>query len=815
MRNTINTILILFFPYLLFGQYPGGGQKGGAGQVKGVVIDETTNKSIEFATITILNKSDSTVVTGTVTKEDGRFLLESVPFGPHLLKAKFIGYESRFFDIELNSGSPIFEVEKISLKPADGVLNEVEVVSDQKILETKIDKKVFNTEQDLNSKGGTGLDVMRNVPSVDVDVDNNITLRGDQNVQILIDGRPTSIPANILLQQIPASEILKVEIVTNPSAKYDPEGMSGILNIILKKNKNRGFNGNMNASFMYGKTAKENLSLMLNYKTSKINAYTNFSYNNGAYWHGGDQDKTTMFGDTSYRLVNENEGSHARNSFYAKGGLDYFMNDNNVLYASGSYSKGWGTSTNLNVYDNYTAEHYDYGSDRSATSPSQDDRYQVNAGWQKQFKKKGETFDLDINWNSNSSVDSNFYEQTFYNENGDFISLADLQNTNTTDNRSTFMLRADYVLPITDSMTFEAGFRNTNKYKMNTFYSETADSLGVFSPDTGLNNTFRYDQLVYAGYLTFGHQLGKFGYKLGARLEQTNTESKLEETNEVFKNPYLSFFPSIHTSFKFNDKNEIQLSYSRRINRPNMWNINPFPSYSDPYSFRYGNPFLKPEFIDVYELGYNFTPKKFTVTSTVYYRQINDLIRRYLEYDGLISSVTFVNFSTAQMYGAEGIVTYQPNKKLNFTGSFNYWYSVITDQATVGDNIPSKGYSGKGSLRYRFKSGWNSQLTFRYNGGMLVTQGYILPRYGLDASVQKSILKKKGSLTIRVRDIFHTRQFSFNSAVEGLDYTMHHYWESRMVTVSFNYFFGKMIKGKQKRRSKYDDGGDNGMPDMQ
>lgn len=801
------------------GGYSGGGYggQGGTGSVKGLIVDGSSGKPVQFATITILKVKDSSIVTGGMTKEDGTYSIEEVPFGLYLLKAKFIGYESYIKEVKINPKNTNVEVETIELLPAEGVLSEVEVVSEQKIFETQIDKKIFNAEQDLNSKGGTGMDLMRNVPSVDVDMDNNITLRGDKNVQILIDGRPTSIPANVLLQQIPASEILKIEIITNPSAKYDPEGTSGILNIILKKNKNRGFNGNTNMSMMYGKSPKENLSLMLNYKTSKLNIYTNLSYNNGYYWSWGNQDKTTYTADSSFRLVNTNLGKYARNSMYAKGGLDYFLNDKNVLYASGSYNYGWGTGSNTNNYENYIGQStLENKSTRTAVSPSYDNRYQANMGWQKTFDKKNETFDLDATFNSNQSIDSNFYKQNYYDALDNPMLNSDIQNTYSTSNNSTFMLKADYVLPITDSMTFEAGFRNTNKYKLSSFYSETADSMGVIQPDSGLNNTFRYNQLVYAGYATFSHTLGKFGYKAGIRAEQTYTHSKLIETNQSFNNPYLSFFPSAYLSYKLTKKSEFQLNYSRRINRPNMWNVNPFASYSNPYSLRTGNPFLKPEFIDVYELGYNFTPKKLTITSTVYFRQINNMIRRYITYDGLYSKVSFVNFSKARMMGAEAIIAYNPNKKLNITGSFNYWYSIISDKGTIGENVPSNGYSGKASFRYRMNKGWSSQLTFRYNGPMLVTQGYILPRYGLDASIQKTILNKKGTLTIRMRDIFHTRQFSFSSkGLTGLDFVMHHYWESRMLTVSFNYFFGKTIKGKQKRRVKSEEDGGAGMPDMQ
>ena len=293
-----------------------------------------------------------------------------------------------------------------------------------------------------------------------------------------------------------------------------------------------------------------------------------------------------------------------------------------------------------------------------------------------------------------------------------------------------------------------------------------------------------------------------------------DTKSILENTNDTFVNPYFSLFPSVHLSYAMNDKNEFQLSYSKRINRPNMYQLNPFIDYSNPYSLYVGNPFLMPEFIDVYELGYITRVAGFFINSTIYYKQVNDLIRRYLEINGNVSKVSFVNLYKSNIAGTELIVSKSIKKKLRLSLNMNYWYSLISDIEFVGENVPSTAWGGKFTSSYSMGKGWSSQVSFRYKAPMLVTQGLILPRYGLNLSVNKKMLNNKGRLSVSMRDVFKTMNFSFVSAnIENADYEIRHYWESRKVTVNFSYFFGKTIKGKQKRDLKTDEGV-NSMPDM-
>lgn len=809
--KTISTIILALVAITYSAQNPphGGKQQAGAGNIFGKILDANTNQPVEFATVALFNETDSSLVTGGITSVEGEYFMDKIPNGSFYLKASFIGYEAFYQSgIKMEPSNPYYKIEAISLKEASDVLDAVEIVSEQYLMETRIDKKIYNTDKDLSSKGGTGIDVLRNIPSVDIDSEDNILLRGDENVNILIDGRPSSMPASVLLKQIAASQIAKVEIVTNPSAKYDPEGMSGIINIVMKKNKVSGFNANLNQSFTYGKAFKSNTSLSLNYKTDKINLYTNLNYYDGKHWHGGYQDRTSAINDTLYRLDSDNEGLSGAKSLSAKLGLDYFINEKNTVYVSSSGNFGGGDSENLSNFRNYTGEDALIdSSNRTTNGTSSDNRYGVNVGWQRTFKKSGHTFDFDADYNVNESEGTNENEEEF----SSLMDFPTLQNVTNTNNREVLYIRADYVLPITDSMTFEAGFHSTTKNKQSTIFSETYNyglSSPAFEDDTSINNSFIFNQQVYAGYVTFGHQIGKLGYKVGLRAEQTNTYAELVNSNEVFKNPYFSLFPSGHLSYALNKKHEMQLSYSKRINRPHMHALNPFPDYSNPYSLYYGNPFLRPEFIDVYELGHVFRGKKLTLNTSVYHRQINNMMQRFLTINGNVSEVTFVNFDKAELSGLELIASYKPTKKLRATLSFNSWFSRIND-AIVGERVPSNGWDGKLSLSYTFKGGWASQADYRYNGPMQVTQGTIQPRHGVNLSLRKSILNHRGSLSVRVNDIFFTQYFAFKTDdANDLSFDMRHRWESRQFSVNFNYFFGKMIKGKEKRRLKDTNGGD-------
>ncbi len=781
----------------------------GKGRVSGKVVDEANSEPLEFTPVALLTL-DSMVVNGGLTDESGMFLIEDVQDGDYLLKIDFIGYKSQFQSLTFNSDNRIHDLGEIKLSPATE-LGDVKVTGETSGFRTEIDKKVYDPSKNPVNAGGTALDVMRNVPSIEVDPDDIISLRGDQNVNILIDGRPVAMSVSQFLKQLPASAIQEIEIITNPSAKYDPEGTSGIINVKLKKNTTSGFNGSANLAFGYGEYAKTNGSISLNYLSEKVNVSSSLSLFNGKFGYGGDLDRT-IFGDTTVNLSSVDYGHRGNFSPSATLGLDYFLNDKNTLYINGTY----------NYSDRFGRRTIDYefreNDSLIATSKRQGaveiiaPSYQLNGGWQKKFAKKDHTFDLDMRFaDSESPVDEDL-EEVFYDGMGVQQNNSARQKTNQGLNSKLFNLQANYVNPITDSMKLEAGFHFTGKYILQEFYSETFNyTSDAFVPDVSLNNEFDYSQDVYAGYVTLARQFKSVGVKAGLRAEQTNTLSELVTTNETFRNDYFELFPSAHISYGKTPFSQWQLSYSRRINRPGTEEINPFTTYDDPYTFQRGNPFLRPEFIHVFEGSHALIKEKFTLNSTLYYRLIKDQKRRYLDLlPNGITQISYDNLSSSQLKGAELIATYT-FAKIRTALTLNYWHNAVDDPDAVSGNLSNQNHGWSANMNASRRFGrWMVQLSGNYRGKMKVIQGTIKPAGGIDLAARKMLLGRKMSVGLRVQDIFKTRNFTFEGdGLDGYTFTSGRIWESRQYWVSLTYNFGKPVKGKQRKQISTEGSGDD------
>ena len=375
----------------------------------------------------------------------------------------------------------------------------------------------------------------------------------------------------------------------------------------------------------------------------------------------------------------------------------------------------------------------------------------------------------------------------------------------------------DYVYPFNDSMKIEAGFHATLKQRDDQYYVESdSNDIQVFVPNVNLNNDFNFGQQVYAAYFTWGHQVGKFGYKLGVRAEQTFTKSILVTTNETFKNNYFGLFPTAHFSYQINRSHSLTLGYSRRINRPRNGQLNPFADLTNPYSIHKGNPFLKPEFVHVVEFGYTAYLKKLMISTSLYYRYLDDVIRRQLTVNGNVATVEFDNIAIGQRIGAELMIRYKPYKWWTLMGSGNLNYT-ITDKEGFDPNLnfESVGLRYNLSTKFDIKHGISIQLSSRGRMAMRVLQGTIKPMWGIDFAISKSLFKKKGSISFRVSDIFNTRTFTFESLpLNGLEYNTTHKWESRSFYLSFRYSFGKKTRGRMNKREKNGAGDNNYVPGL-
>lgn len=807
MKQLIAVILLLLSA-LVFAQN---------GTISGKVIDGKDQIALEYTTVALKSAQDSSLVTGTITNTDGVFELIDIPFGSYILDVDFIGYQSKQTFVELTKEQPNYNASTLALTAGDE-LNALEVTGEKSLIENHIDKKVFNASASEISKGGTGIDLMRTVPLITVDENDVISLRGDANVTIFIDGRPSAIPASELLRQIPASTIDKVELITNPSAKYDPEGTSGIINIILKKEKMVGFNGSLSTSFGYSKFHKSNNSLTLNYRNKKWNISSSMALSDRKVWFGGSLERDVLIGDTLWDYLRQTDyGERANTGLSGSFGADYFLNDQNTLYANYSINHGQNDGQRLVNYTgiNETQETISY-SERLGTIDVPSNNHSLNVGWQKNFKNPSHTLDLDINLSSYTSLADERLSQNYFEDND--IYLTTLQNTLSDNRFDTYLGKLDYVLPINDSTLFEAGFHFTHRMGQIDFQSTTGFTEESMTTDTAINNNFRYDQDVYAPYFTISHQFGKLSAKAGLRAEQTNTTSHLLTTDDLFNNDYFMLFPSAYIGYKFNETTEIQLSYGKRINRPTQHQLNPFTNYSDPLVLETGNPFLQPEVIHVNELSFSKYWDKVNINASAYYRLIDNLIRRSLSYDGAQSTVTYSNLGKSSLTGGDLILTYTPFKGTRIMSTTNIWNTATDDpEFSNGEMLNLTGVSSSLMVSPRFKKGWSMQLWASITPKQQVLQGSIIPNYGSGFAIAKTVLKNKGRLTVSFIDIFKTRRFGFESTPLP-DYTLNSYrnWESRSVYASFSYSFGKVIQGKNKRATKDNDSSDDiSIPDMQ
>lgn len=785
-----------------------------SGAMKGLVKDDRTKSPIEFATITLYSTQDSSLITGSISDTIGYFEINKLPNNNYYAKIGFIGFETKVIsNIIIDAANPVYDFGTISLTSFSENMDEFEVVEEKDLIETQIDKRVYNVSKDISAQGKTGLEVLKNMPTIDVDEQDNISLRGDQSVKILIDGRPSSMNPAQLLNQIPSSSIEKIEIITNPSAKYNPEGMSGIINVILKKEKASGFNGNYYVNYSYNDYNNGSNGLSLSFKKNKVAITARIGYFKRTWRNYGVDNRTYLTNDSlHYQQLIDTTVTKFGNPWYFVG-MDYSINKKNLLYFESSGWTGTDYRYNYNHYDfsdnNNVIQNY---SNRNSVNSEPYYEYYLNAGWQSQFKKEDHTLDFDIKYAPSHITNKFEINQQFFDTLNNEISTPDYQNTENKKISYDLNIKLDYVLPITDSLILESGIAATIADLDDAFFSESNDSLNVFYPDTNLNNHLLYNETVTAFYVTLGKQFKKLGVKTGVRIENTLLQMELEETKQDFSQNYFSFFPSVHFSYKFKEGNEFQLSYSKRLNRPDTWELNPFSKYTNPYSLWMGNPNLKPEYIDVYELSYLRIWKKFNINPSIYYRQVNDKKSNLTSLNPKnITISTPENISTAQIHGAELIMSYKPFKWWRINSSFNYWAVNAKDNNLDQVINNSSGWMLQITSTKTIKKKWTLQLRGRYNGKSERLQGYTYPRYSANVSLGRKILKNKGRINVSYNDIFNTQGWHFVSSDLGNNYSYEkdRKWSSRSVRLSFSYYFGKMKYGSQKRHTKDHSSGDN------
>lgn len=729
--------------------------------VSGKAIEKKTAIALEFVTITFTNLSNDKLTTGTTTDSSGNFSLKIIP-GRYTIKAEFIGSESSTIeniDLQNDQVLPTFLLEEISTQ-----LETVEIQTEKTTIEHKLDKKVFNVGNDLVSKGGNANDILNNVPSVNVNPNGVVSLRGNTGVRILINGKPSVLTANNGLEQIPAENIEKVEVITNPSSKYDSEGTAGIINIVLKKNKSKGFGSSVQVTT--GIPDNHALGYNVNYKNKKINIFSDLRYRYINFLGNESTSRTIYDGNIVDSYLNGTvERDRTNRTFTAYFGGDYYFNDKNMVTLSYFYRNNTSRS-DVDYTFNYLDENRNTERTVKAFEGYKEPQIanQIELNYIKTFDKEGQKFTINLQYDFwNDDENESVTEQEVFPTSSPFRALKSKNIESSKD----FLFQSDYSIPINEKSKIELGIKGEIR-KINSDYQAYDNNVSIDS----LNNVLHYDERIIGAYIQYGSSIKKLNYLLGLRMEDSNTGSNDKINQFNIDKKYTDFFPTAHFTYEINDIFNVQLSYSRRISRPGFWQLNPFGGIADRRNIRIGNPDLDPVYTNSYELGTLIKWRKFTINPSLYHQFSKNVFQdiRVTNSDGFLVEQS-INSGTESRIGAEISVSYSPLKWLTLNGEMNY-YSF--EQKGIF-NVSDKNFLSKQSTRIKFST-WNFQTNLNYLGATRNGQDNSKSQYWVDFGMGKDIWKERATVTLKVDNIFDSR--ISKGFVKGDDYTLDYNFRS-------------------------------------
>lgn len=788
-------------------------QPASDGIISGRIVDEATDGPLEYVSVKLFSVKDSSLVGGIYSDADGKFLLEKVPYGSYFMKIVFVGYTLLSTEqLQVSSTMRVLNAGTFKLSTEkQGELKEVKVTGQLDVLKAGIDKKIFNVGEDLTSKGGTANDVLSKIPSVELDQDGNVMLRGDGKVTILIDGRPSSLSGGngkTLLDALPAGSIERIEVVNNPSAKYDPDGTSGIINIVLKKNKLRGFNGLINGNVGSGFVKNGNVfdgNVSMSYRNSIFNVYGSYA---GRYLDGYRNNYSTIHrlnsNDSTVTIKQDRYGTDQNFGHTFKFGTDLSLKHRQTIgvSATGSFGERNRTGDQLSLQTNSITSDY-LRWKRISSDPSQQKNLDVNVNYRHDLKDDRGNIVLDLNQSFGSDHIQGYYDQFYLDLADDTLDKASLnQRLNNTETNNVFSGQFDvtYLYPKFNGR-METGAKVILRDQLVNTYSESMDTVSnLFVEDTLSNFKYGYKEQIYSLYGIFGQQIKKFKYQFGLRAEQAyQIPNLISDTNEIV-NDYFNVFPSGHVRYALTEKSEFSLSYSRRINRATSAMLNPFTSYADPFNLMRGNPYVKPEYIDSYDLGYMIEKPKMTLTSSVYYRHSTGMIMRVREYTSATAGTTYANIDQSHSAGLEFVLVYKPVKWFRNTFSFNGNYiRYVDDYAAANWNVEGYMWNCKYNAVIDFwKKTASVQLSAAYNGPRVSVQGRVQRKAPTDIAFDKSFKNGTWSIGCKVSDIFNVQGFYLDLDQPTVQQQMEYKWLTRRFYVTFSYKFGKLEMTNKK-----------------
>lgn len=761
------------------------------GVITGVINDAPTKTVVPFCNVILFDVTDS-IIDGTITTEQGTFELAGVKYGTYYLSVQsLVHMEFRTDTFIISKVKTAKNFASINLSSAGAIsTGEVSISVERAAVKIEPAKKTFDAKATGADAGGTAVDVLNNLPSVDVDDAGNVSLRGNTNIRVLIDGKPAGFTAEditAVINQLPANSIETIEIITVPSAKYDPEGVGGIINIILKKERKKGYRGS--TSINYSTIDKVNARISLNLNKKKWSINTAYNYTDGTYWAKRTSDGLFATTDSTIEFDNARDNLKRKPNQSGKLNISYKLNKKTNMSLEGNIS----LINTLRIdssqfywnYNDVSTEKNTRNTDFEGTRLSANGQFTLNS----QFKpNQSVSFLSRINGVSNPKT-SHFTEPIV------------LQKENRDFGAQSFVNQVDFEFKIKNAkddtangkfLTIETGMKSANRqFTEEYLFYEFNPALTIYEKQPDFSNDLNYGEIVYAAYglTNFGNNTNK--YSVGLRSEYSNITSKTD--NGIYDKTLLNFFPSASFSHAFSDKKTLSISYSKRIKRPRGRQLNPIPTYSDPFSLYVGNADLVPEKSHMSEISYLNLGKKMVFNATVFYQFRDDRLGRLSYTDSnAVSTIEWINFNYHQTLGLELFANYKFSKKIKFNGSSTF-YNTWVDGQNFREGYITKyfGYDLKANLQYKIRKGTSITWTADYNSRRLAVVGVVLPRYGSDISIKHKVLKNKGSFSLRFTDIFLTRGFGIDVDTDGWQRDVRYRYESQLLWIGFNYSFGQ------------------------
>jgi hypothetical protein len=797
MRTFYLLLLALFI-----GNFTYAGTK--LGIISGTILDDQ-NKPADYVTVGLFKVSDSSLVKTALTTPDGKYEFININTGTYYIKANMMGYavhKGKAFT--LSETDLTLKMDLIRLQPTSKTLNAVSITSTKPLIERKTDKLVMNVENSSILSGSTALEVLQKAPGVTVDQNDKIAMQGKQGVLILIDGKQTymsSADVANLLRNMQSSQLESIELITNPSSKYDASGNSGIINIKTKKNKNGGTNGSITTSAGYGKNFRGSAGLNLNHRTEKINLFGNYNYGQNARDNYIAIDRISNGTPDTYFMQEGNMYRKMKNNNF-KAGLDIFIDKKNTLglLVNGYLNNGYEASKNNTLIGpNFNQV------DSSVVAMSlQTNKYRnlsYNLNYKSVLDSAGSEISADLDYSRYHGNDGANYANTYLFANGTLIRPTNHTRNLTPAKIDIKAVKVDYNVSLNKTLKLEAGIKSSWVKTDNDLRAEEYKA-NVWQNDTRRSNQFVYDENVNAAYINLNKQFKNTSVQLGLRAEQTNSKGNLITTNDIVKRRYLDFFPTLYVQQTLDKNNQVGFSYGHRIDRPSYDALNPFVYYLDQYTYSKGNPFLNPQYTHNFEISYTFMQKYLLSIS---YSRVNDVITEVLLPDPSQKALYQTNANIARNinYGANINVPVTIAKWWEMNNNLNIFHLSFEAPNLAGEALKT------GKTSFQFKSqqsftivkGFTAELSGSYESPLDYGTLSLKSRYYIDMGLSKSLLNKKASLKLGLSDVFNMNNTKLTSAYPGLKYDVYQKNESQVARISFTYRFGKNEIKPARRRA--------------